>query len=44
MRKSRFSERQIAFIPTCGSLLARNRKFADSPLERNGFEIPVPGF
>src|SRR5215472_4758404 len=24
--------------------LARNRKFADSPVERNGFEIPVPGF
>src|SRR6516165_8168513 len=22
----------------------RNRKFADSPLERSGFEIPVPGF
>src|SRR5215472_14694827 len=24
--------------------LAGNRKFEDSPLERNGFEIPVPGF
>src|SRR5215472_8038469 len=26
------------------SASARNRKFADSPLERNRFEIPVPGF
>src|SRR5215469_16575040 len=24
--------------------LARNRKFGDSPLEGNGFELPVPGF
>jgi hypothetical protein len=23
---------------------ARNRKFVDSPLEGNGFELPVPGF
>ena len=25
-----------------GSHPARNRKFADSPLERTGFELPVP--
>ena len=25
-------------------MLARNRKFEDSPLEGNGFELPVPGF
>src|SRR5215469_106681 len=27
-----------------GSLSARNRKFADSPPEGGGFELPVPGF